>query len=142
MTARARGMRVLFQPKSEVIHFEHKSYIGERTDYVLPVQRANIQRLCDKWRDEFASAHLPPGSSEHVGIANAERSNSAATLARRRQGHLNVLYFSPFPSHPSNHGNQATIQQFGRLFQSMGHKVHFALLQSHLFSSDIVTNMS
>jgi len=141
MTARANGMRVLYQPKSEVIHFEHKSYTGERSDYLLPVQRTNIQRLRDKWRDKFASAHLSPGTPEYRGIANAERSASQKTLARRCLGSLNILYFSPFPSHPSNHGNQATIQQFGRRFQSMGYKVHFALLQSHLFSDDVINDM-
>jgi glycosyltransferase involved in cell wall biosynthesis len=47
---------------------------------------------------------------------------------------LNILYFTPFPSHPSNHGNQATIQQFARRFQSFGHKVHFALLHGNLYT--------
>ena len=141
MTAHAKGMRVLYQPKSEVIHFEHKSYNGERSDYLLPVQRENIQRLCDKWKDEFTNTHLSPGTSEYRGIANAERSASQETYARRCQGSLNILYFSPFPSHPSNHGNQATIQQFGQHFQTMGHRVHFALLQSHLISEDAVKNM-
>jgi len=141
MAARAHGMRVLYQPKSEVIHFEHKSYTGERCDFLLPIQRKNIHRLRDKWRNEFASAHLSPGTPEHFGIANAERSASPEARARRSQGNLNVLYFSPFPSHPSNHGNQSTIQQFGRHFQSMGHKVHFALLQSNLFSDVNVKDM-
>src|SRR5208337_2077604 len=49
---------------------------------------------------------------------------------------LNILYFSPFPSHPANHGNQATIQQFGKRFQSLGHKVHFAVLQSPIFNDE------
>jgi len=141
MTARAKGMRVLYQPKSEVIHFEHKSYTGERTDYLLPIQQKNINRLRDKWRYEFSTAHLSPGTSEYRGIANAERSASKGIYARRRLGNLNVLYFSPFPSHPSSHGNQSTIQQFGRRFQSMGHKVHFALLRSNHLSDDAIDDM-
>jgi len=141
MTARAQGLRVLYQPKSEVIHFENKSYTGERTDGFHPIQRANTQRLREKWRAEFDTAHLPPNKSEQEGILNAERSPSPASQGRRGQGRLNVLFFSPFPSHPECHGNQFVIQQFGRRFQSLGHKVHFALLQSHLISQDAVGDM-
>ena len=141
MTARARGLRVLYQPASEVVHFEHKTYTGERQNFLLPVQRENIQRLRDKWQDVFARDHLAPGTPPHLGMANAERTPPPTTRARRHNGSCNILYFSPFPSHPSNHGNQATIQQFGRRFQSMGHKVHFALLKSHLFSDDVVRDM-
>lgn len=141
MTARSHGLRVLYQPQSEVIHFEHKSYIGERTDFLLPGQRENIQRLFDKWRNEFACRHLPVGANEQAGMLNAERLPSPASLVRRAQRRLNILYFSPFPSHPSNHGNQSTIQQFGRRFQKMGHKVHFVLLSSNLFSEDDAKDM-
>jgi len=141
MTARSKGMRVLYQPKSEVVHFEHKTYSDERTDYLLPLQRENIQRLYAKWQTEFKTAHLPPGTAEHIGIAQAQRSPSPSTLARRSQGRLNILYFTPFPSHPSSHGNQSTIQQFGRRFQAMGHKVHFALLGSRLFAENDLNDM-
>lgn len=44
---------------------------------------------------------------------------------------MNILYFSPYPSHPVAHGNQSTIFQFGRRFQELGHKVHYALLHSN-----------
>ncbi len=141
MTVRAKGMRVLYQPNSEVIHFEHKTYNDERTDFLLPGQRRNIQRLREKWADEFSSAHLSPSEPEYRGIANAERSASPVASARRQLGSLNVLYFSPFPSHPSSHGNQATIQQFARRFQRMGHRVHFALLQSKLYSASAESDM-
>ncbi len=141
ITARAKGMRVLYQPLSEVIHFEHQTYTGERTEYLLPVQRENIQRLCDKWRDVFASTHLPPGTPVLLGMANAERSPSPSTLAHRRQGRLNILYFSPFPSHPSNHGNRAFINQLARQFQTQGHVVHFVLLQGSDYTENDVDAM-
>ncbi len=48
---------------------------------------------------------------------------------RRREGRFNILYFSPYQSHPTNHGNRRTIYQFARYFQSKGHQVHFALLK-------------
>jgi len=135
MTARAQGLRVIYQPASEVIHFEHQSYNDDRKDDLHPIQRENIARLKEKWADTLATSHLPPSATEREGMLHAERSVSSAALLRRREGRLNVLYFSPFPSHPSSHGNQSTIQQFGRRFQGMGHKVHFALLQSQCYSA-------
>ena len=68
-----------------------------------------------------------------MAVGNAERRTPPSARERRKGGKLNILYFSPFPSHPSNHGNQATIYQYGRRFQSIGHKVHFALLRSHMY---------
>jgi glycosyltransferase involved in cell wall biosynthesis len=61
---------------------------------------------------------------------------SAEARARRQSGKLNILYFSPFPSHPANHGNQWAIQQSGKRFQSLGHKVHFALLESGMYDAE------
>jgi glycosyltransferase involved in cell wall biosynthesis len=134
MTARAAGMRVLYQPRSEIVHFENKSYDAEGANRRLSMQQANIRRLREKWRDILSHDHLPPEAPEFAGIARAERTASPEALTRRSRGSLNILYFSPFPSHPSNHGNQATIQQFGQFFQNLGHNVHFAVLNSNLLT--------
>ncbi len=61
---------------------------------------------------------------------------SSEARRRREAGHLNILYFSPFPSHPPNHGNQVRIQHLARRLQSFGHKVHFVLLQSPMFDEE------
>jgi len=95
----------------------------------------NGKKLREKWSREFAQDHLPTSVSAAVAAANAERTPSQGAQSRRRTGRLNILYFSPFPSHPDNHGNQATIQSFGKHFQRLGHKVHFALLNSSMFDS-------
>jgi hypothetical protein len=83
-----------------------------------PHQRTEARNIPNAWAGVRAERALPPAAS-----------------ARRREGRLNVLYFSPFPSHPANHGNSATIQQFALRFQEMGHKVHFVVLQSGLFDT-------
>ena len=140
MTARSRGLRVLYQPLSEVIHFEHGSYAEQAPTHDTTLQRHNIDILVKKWRATFARDHLT-SVPWHLAMSNAERAAPPATLARRRKGKLNVLYFSPFPSHPACHGNRATIQEFGRHFQTMGHRVHFALLQSHDYSNDDLKTM-
>lgn len=127
MTARSLGMRVLYQPASEVVHYEHQTY-GRQETSNTELQAHNIAVLRDKWKDAFARDHLPPGTPAHLVVANAERRPSPAALQRRREGRLNILYFTPFPSHPTNHGNRTTINEFGRYFQQQGHAVHFALL--------------
>jgi FkbM family methyltransferase len=134
MTARSKGLRVVYQPASEVIHFEHQSYSEQVSADHERLQMQNKQLLIEKWHDAFERDHLPQGSRWYQVAAHGERAIPPAVLEHRKKGPLNVLYFSPFPSHPSNHGNQATIQQFGKRFQSLGHKVHFALLQSTMYS--------
>ena len=137
MTARDHGMRVIYCPASEVIHFEHQSYAEDRNADHWELMRRNQQLLVDKWRVRLEQQHLPAGSNWALVAANGERSTPERAAARRKQGKFNILYFSPFPSHPDNHGNQATIQKFGRRFQSLGHKVHFALLKHCMFSAEI-----
>ena len=133
MTARSRGLRVVYQPASEVVHFEHQTYADQAPSRDETLQHQNIQRLTQKWHDIFQRDHYPVVAWQ-LAAGRAERTVPPSALARRRKGRLNILYFSPFPSHPSNHGNQATIEQFARRFQSFGHKVHFALLQSQMYT--------
>jgi GT2 family glycosyltransferase/glycosyltransferase involved in cell wall biosynthesis len=133
MEARFRGVRVVYQPASEVVHFEQQSYADSASTHYAFLQNQNKQLLLAKWGDALRKDHLL-SSSWHILAAHGERSAPLAAISRRKSGKLNVLYFTPFPSHPSNHGNQATIQQFARRFQSFGHKVHFAVLKSNLFA--------
>ena len=136
MTARAKGLRVVYEPRSEVIHFEHQTYAGQISVDHAHLQEQNRDELIAKWHEVFTRDHLPPGSKWYLVAAHGERTVPAKVRDRRKSGKLNILYFSPFPSHPNNHGNQATIQQFARRFQSLGHKVHFALLQSHMYTPE------
>jgi GT2 family glycosyltransferase/glycosyltransferase involved in cell wall biosynthesis len=133
MQARDRRMRVVYAAGSEVIHFEHGTYGEQISSPVKVLAAENTRKLREKWHEQFTRDHLPPSVEPETAAAFAERSPPASARRRRHSGRLNILYFSPFPSHPDNHGNQATIQSFGRRFQSMGHRVHFALLKSPMF---------
>ncbi|MDR6953021.1 GT2 family glycosyltransferase [Ancylobacter sp. 3268] len=141
MTARAKGHRVVCVAPSQVIHFEHGSYAEESTAQPKQLAQRHGAMLVEKWRDTFLIDHLPAGTAPDIAAAHAERQPPLSALERRRSGALNVLYFSPFPSHPDNHGNQATIQAFARKFQQMGHKVHFALLESHMYDARTLAMM-
>lgn len=135
MEARARGFRVIFQPASEVMHLERQPPDEQNNASLDHLQREDLAHLLRKWKKVFRSQHLSHGSWNMVA-AHGERTPPPAALNRRQEGRLNVLYFSPFPSHPSCHGNQATIQEFGRRFQALGHKVHFVLLQSGMYTPE------
>lgn len=142
MQARARGLRVVYQPASELVHLEHQSYADEVDADHIELQRRNKAVLVEKWHDVLLRDHLPAGAQWQQVAARGERSIPPAVQARRAASESrNILYFSPFPSHPSNHGNQATIQQFARQFQRSGHKVHFALLQSNMYDLEAEQSM-
>lgn len=140
MTARSLGWRVVYEPRSEVVHFEHQTYESEDARH-RRLMDAHGQLLLAKWAETFRRDHLPAGSPWYQVAAHADRQPGREARERRRSGRLNVLYFSPFPSHPANHGNQATIQQFAHRFKAMGHRVHFALLQSAMYSERDLADM-
>ena len=74
-------------------------------------------------------------------MSKADRSPSPEAIARRRTGKFNILYFSPFPSHPTSHGNRSNIYHFGKLFQDLGHKIYFVLLQSNDYTAKDLEEM-
>ncbi len=140
MTARSVGMMVIYEPSSEVIHFEHQSYAEQAPSHNTALQKHNIDILLEKWRRVFEKEHLPAGSEWHLAASVAERSVPRSNRKRRCEKKLNILYFSPFPSHPPSHGNRSTILQFARHLQRNGHRIHFVLLESAEFSTtDAVT---
>lgn len=137
MSARALGMRVVYQPASEVVHFEGQSY----TEQNWSLQRHNTKLLLEKWYRVLESKHLPPTTPWYRAASNAERSVTRRSEDRRRQGKWNVLFFTPFPSHPVNHGNRATINHFAQLIKQNGCKVHFVLLQSDQYTDSDLEDM-
>ncbi|MCX7114355.1 MAG: glycosyltransferase [Gammaproteobacteria bacterium] len=53
MTARSLGLRVIYQPKSEVIHFEGKSYTIEGEEKQRRIMKANQKLFLEKWSKNF-----------------------------------------------------------------------------------------
>lgn len=47
--------------------------------------------------------------------------------SNKNNNSFNILYFSPVPSHPQNHGNKSTIYRFGLKFKESGCRVHYVI---------------
>lgn len=123
MTARKVGMRVIYQPASEVVHFAHQSYIKEAQIHPLfSLSEQNKQVFLNKWHAILCQDHylsLP----EHLAMSFSERQK---TLQKTK--YMNILFYSPNPIHPQNHGNRTRMVRLIEHFKLMGHRVHVAIL--------------
>ena len=88
MRARALGMRVVYQPLSEVIHFEHKTYASIWRKYLS----ANRKIFLKKWSTELLQ-HCPRYVSWPFAMSHAIRTPSKATQQRRQNKRFNILYY-------------------------------------------------
>lgn len=140
LSARHSNLHVICAAKSEMIHHPAQTSAGLADISNVPKPEM-LRPLLSKWNIRPEHEYLPPATPPEIAAAHAERMPFSAARRRREGGRLNVLYFSPFPSHPDNHGNQATIQSFGKRFQKLGHKVHFALLQSNMYDATALEGM-
>lgn len=125
MNAHAQGMRVVYQPSSEVVHFLHKTY-GPTYQNLL---EKNKKLFIEKWNYALKN-YSKFGSSWHVAMMRAEQTPSRAAYHRRTTNQLNILYYSPIPTYPANHGNRARICNLIKKFEGMGHKIHFVMLEN------------
>jgi GT2 family glycosyltransferase len=155
MRVRQCGGIVLYAPASEVVHNESASFSQRKIKVAAGEKRTNSAIFRRKWADALIDHHLvydnpswDPNYGESICKANAARHNILVDRHDAKDGTGNVipsrrhiLYFSPFPSHPANHGNQTTIQKFGQFLQAEGYAVHFVLLQSHMYSQKDARDM-
>ncbi|TPW31538.1 glycosyltransferase [Martelella alba] len=142
MSARAHGLRVVYVPASEVVHFEHSSYGDELSTRPKQLMLDNNKKLFQKWQQQFEQQHIAHEFGDILAAANADRLPACKARERRRSGKLNVLYFSPFPSHLGNDETQATSEAFCRSLQALGHKVHFVLPHSHFYNDAALAAMN
>lgn len=118
---------VLFNPSAEIIHFEHGSYldsVGSKKN-IKKFQEENSKKLTLKWDSFFKSCPLPDYSNKLILASNLLKQNP-------KLDERSVLFYSPFSSHPQNHGNKRTIYNFCSFLKSAGYKVHFVTLSNYL----------
>ncbi|MBV8574931.1 MAG: glycosyltransferase [Acetobacteraceae bacterium] len=60
---RARGLKVLFEPRSVVIHHEGVSNGTDLASGVKAYQVTNRERMLARWRDVLRRDHYPPGTN-------------------------------------------------------------------------------
>lgn len=58
---RKHGYKVMYQPKSMVIHFEGVSNGTDTASGQKAYQIANVEKFREKWKDELAKEHFPNG---------------------------------------------------------------------------------
>ena len=128
MEVRAHGLRVLYQPDSTIIHFEHQSYADADATMQSELQKINSHILYEKWKDVLTRDHMPPETVSHINICHACRSVLPYMLERRRDGHVRILFMSPYPLKMNAERHTTLLNDL----KSQGHHIHYALLDSGL----------
>ena len=128
MEVRAHGLRVLYQPASTIIHFEHQSYADADAASQNELQKINSRILREKWKDVLLRDHMPPDTVSHINICHACRSVLPSMLERRKDGHMRALFLSPYPPKmtPARHAELLDA------LKAQGQHVHYVLLDSSL----------
>lgn len=62
MKVRAHGLRVYYQPRAEVVHFEGVSSGTDLGSGIKAYQARNQHRFAARWREPLQRAHQPPGT--------------------------------------------------------------------------------
>jgi GT2 family glycosyltransferase len=75
---RAAGYKVLFQPRSVVIHYEGVSHGTDETQGIKAYQSRNQKILADRWREVLATEHFPNGMA--VPLARDKAKNRPVVL--------------------------------------------------------------
>ncbi len=65
--ARARGLRVMYEPTARVFHFEGSTAGVDESAGHKRHQASNRPKFADKWRNQLESEHLPPGGEPWLG---------------------------------------------------------------------------
>ncbi|MGQ0650665.1 MAG: glycosyltransferase [Betaproteobacteria bacterium] len=108
---RQKGLRVLVQPASMVVHYEGVSSGRDLTQGMKRYQVVNHARFYERWKDVLA-AHQPNG-------VDAEREKERPVTKR-------LLMIDATTPRPDRDAGSVTAMEFMRLFQSFGYKVTFA----------------
>lgn len=134
MACMTRKSDRLFTEQTEIVRFVGKSggYIGFLPD------SSRLAVVCGEAEIVFDTSDTQAITEEQEPDHAAEDKNALLIAAQDRyfppstkvrpKEHINILYYSPYQSHPASHGNRSTIQYFGKILREKGCTVHFALL--------------
>ncbi len=109
---RAQGLKVLYQPRAVVVHFEGVSHGTDLAQGMKAYQVINQRKLAERWRTVLAAEHFPSGT--HV-----LRARDRARLRRV------VLVIDHYVPQPDRDAGSRTIWAFMRALQQAGRVVKF-----------------
>ena len=110
---RRRGFKVVYQPLSEIVHYEGYSHgTDEANATTKSYQKLNNEKLYEKWRDVLSKEHFENG--ENVFWAR-DRSRYKKT----------ILVIDHYVPHFDRDAGSKTVFQYLKLFVSMNFNVKF-----------------
>lgn len=111
-TVRSLGKKVVFVPKSQVVHFEGVSNGTDTSSGQKSYQITNAKKFKEKWKNELATGHFP--NAQDVFLAR-DRSKNKKTI-------LVIDHY--VPTHDKDAGSKCTFMYI-RLMTKMGYNVKF-----------------
>ena len=109
---RKKGFKVIYQPRSVVIHFEGQSHGTDEGSGIKRYQQDNRKKFVEKWEEVLGNDHFPNG--EHLYWAR-DRSRTKKSI-------LVVDHYVP---HFDKDAGSKTMQQYLKLFVEIGFNVKF-----------------
>lgn len=107
---RRKGLRVLYQPLSVVVHYEGITSGTDLASGAKQYQVANLRKFHDRWKETLAN-HRPNGIEP--------------LLEKDRGVKRRILVIDATPPRPDQDAGSAIAYHFLRIFQVLGYKVTF-----------------
>ena len=111
MAVRDRGLRVVYQPHSVVIHFEGISHGTDESVGIKAYQRANKDKFEAKWRETLHSRHYPSGQTP--------------LRAADRMSQRHLLFIDHITPETDKDAGSVEVMHIISIFQKLGYRVHF-----------------
>lgn len=109
---RKHGYKVMFQPKSVVVHFEGISHGTNTGTGIKAYQVKNREKFIEKWKDELEKNHFP--NSENVFLARDRSKNKK-----------HILFIDHYVPHFDQDAGSRTVFAYIKLFLENNYKVTF-----------------
>ncbi|MDX9743094.1 MAG: glycosyltransferase [Arcobacteraceae bacterium] len=109
---RKHGYKVMFQPKSIVVHFEGISNGTDLGSGIKKYQVVNKEKFIDKWKDELQNNHFP--NAENVFLARDRSKNKK-----------HILIIDHYVPHYDQDAGSRTMWQYLKLFRELDYQVTF-----------------
>lgn len=123
---RRRGHKVIYQPKSTVVHFEGISHGTDVSGGVKKTQSINQLKFREKWKDVLDREHFENG-------ANVFHARD------RSRGKRTIVVVDHYVPHFDQDAGSRTMYQYLRLFTDMGFNVKF--VGDNFFKHEPYTSM-